>query len=318
MPNIDNGHYFLTALVPLLISADASADGMIATPANRLRNLLAMMPTSGGDFSPSLYGEEVSDIRISPFARNTLNHFVRFAVIEDVNYNGRMNGDGIVEALTHVDPAVPQPIDHLSRPYLLFSVEFDPNPHGAPEPDVYLDKLWTTMEPQLRAIFQYCYKFVEVKSAGDFVRYIKRCQIETTMPFGNYWTTRPPLKRIAVAPTVVTAVVVGGLAGWGAARLSLQLGGWRWLLALVLGLVVAIAVAAIAAKRHAARSFPAAPQSDLETILKSLYLQRAFVAFATDHQADDPAALHLAFGKFLDECQPDQPEPCQRPAVVGA
>lgn len=317
MPNIDNGHYFLTALVPVLLSSEVGADGAIATPANRLRRLLALLSTTGGDGTPRLYGELASDDRISPFARNRLNHFVRFAVIEDVNYNGRMNGDGIVEALTRVDPAVPQTADHLSRPYLLFAAEFDPNPDGAPEPDVYLDALWTTMEPQLRAIFQQCYHFVEVKNAGDFVRYIKRCQITTTMPFGDYATGRPPLKMLPVVPVGGAAVAAGIAAGWGVVAAAAALGGWRWLAAILIGLLVAITVALFLAQRHAAKSFPATPNADLVTILKALYLQRAFVGFATRHQADDPATLHAAFGQFLAEHQPGEPEPTQPPAVVG-
>lgn len=318
MPNIDSGHYYLTALVPILLSAELESDGSVATPTNRLRRLLTVMPTTGVDAAPTLYGQIQGDPRMSPFARNRLNHFVRFAVIEDVNYNGRISGDGIVEAVRGVDPAAPQAFDRLSRPYLLFAAEFDPNSHGAPELDVYLDKLWSTMGPELREIFRYCYGFAEVRTAGDFVRYIKRCQIETTMPFGDYWTVRPPLHMLPLAPVAVAGLGAALAAGYAAWRLAEPLGGWRWALAIPAALLAALAVALFMAKRHAAKSLPAAPHADLVTILKSLYLQRVFVAFAIAHQADDPAALHTAFGAFLDTHQPDEPEPSQPPAVVGA
>jgi hypothetical protein len=318
MPNIDSGHYFLTVLVPLLLSGEVGADGSIATPANRLREVLAMMPTTGMGDEATLYGQTRGDRGISPFSRNRLNHFVRFVVIEDVNYNGRMNGDGIMEALGRVDPAAPQAMDHLARPYLLFAAEFDPNPDGAPEPDVYLHKLWATMEPELKAIFRHCYGFVEVKSAGDFARYIKRCQIETTMPFGDYWQAAPALKGLPMLPVAAMALAAGAAAGWGVAILAAALGGWRWPLAILVGLLVAAGAVLVSAKRHAARPFPTAPDSDLETILKSLYLQRAFVDFAIEHQGATPAALHHAFREFLITHRPGEPEPTQPPAVVGA
>ena len=58
-----------------------------------------------------------------------------------------------------------------------------------------------------------------------------------------------------------------------------------------------------------AKPFPAAPDSDLPTVLKALHLQRTFTRFAIDNQllAADPASaqeLHAAFRDFVDVNQP--------------
>jgi hypothetical protein len=107
-----------------MLSDEIAADGSLECPSNRLRKLLALMPTTGGG-REALAGTDVvfekGDKNISPFARNDLNHFARFALVEDVNYNGRINGDGLVEAIRRINPAELQAVDHLSRPYLLFA-----------------------------------------------------------------------------------------------------------------------------------------------------------------------------------------------------
>lgn len=318
MPNIDGGHYFLTALVPIVLGDEVAGDGSIECPSNRLRKLLALMPTTGGG-REALAGPDVVEQEVSPFARNNLNHFARFAVIEDINYNGRMNGDGLVEAIRRVNPAELQAVDHLSRPYLLFAAEFDPNREGAPEPDVYLDRLWTTMEVELRDVFKYCFHFDEVKTAGDFVRYIKRCQIETTMPFNDYWIKSPPLEALPLRAVLAGALATGILAGVGTwlGLHTILFPLLVWALAITISLVVAILILRFAIRARGDKPFPAAPNSDLKTILKALYLQRAFVEFAISNQGAAPAALSAAFGKFLSQHRLQADEPTQLPAVVG-
>ena len=96
MPNIDGGHYFLTALVPIMLSDEIAADGSLECPSNRLRKLLALMPTTGGG-REALAGTDVvfekGDKNISPFARNDLNHFARFArKREGVNHDSALVG----------------------------------------------------------------------------------------------------------------------------------------------------------------------------------------------------------------------------------
>jgi hypothetical protein len=324
MPNIDGGHYFLTALIPILLSDEVGEGGSIECPSNSLRKLLALMPTTGGGPEPTLYGSEGVDSYASPFARNDLNHFVRFAVIEDINYNGRINGNGLIEALRGVNPAELQPVDHLSRPYLLFAAEFDPNRAGAPEPDVYLDRLWTTMNVELHDIFKHCFHFDEVRTSGDFVRYIRRCQLETTMPFNDYWIDPLPLKNLSLPAPIGMALLIWGLFTFGISRLLP--GGLNpfllWPLAALLGfvpaLIPALFIFGFAVRAGAAKPFPTAPDSDLKTILKALHLQRAFIDFAIANQGAPPDALQSAFGDFLDQNRLHAPSPTQSPGVVGA
>ncbi|HVU30065.1 MAG TPA: hypothetical protein VHE36_06675, partial [Sphingomicrobium sp.] len=66
------------------------------------------------------------------------------------------------------------------------------------------------------------------------------------------------------------------------------------------------------------RPFPTAPDSDLRTILKALYLQRAFVDFAISNQGAPAEALSDAFEKFIARHRPGGDEPTQSPGVVGA
>jgi hypothetical protein len=175
------------------------------------------------------------------------------------------------------------------------------------------------MELELRAVFKYCFHFDEVKSAGDFVRYIKRCQIETTMPFNDYWIEPPPFETLPLRALLIGAAVTGVLAGaglWFAVRGAL--GPFlASLLAITIFTVVAINIVGFAIRRGGDRPFPTAPDSDLKTILKALYLQRAFVDFAISEQGSSPAALSAAFGRFLAKHRLRADEPTQPPAVVG-
>ncbi len=326
MPNIDGGHYFLTVLVPIRVSAEVEPDGAVESPANSLRKLLALMPTVGDDHGvvaaevdPASAARAETRPQISPFARNRLNHFARFAVVDAINYNGRINGDGVMDLIRRINPAISQPVDRLSRSYLLFSAEFDVNLHGAPEPEVYLDTLWDTMEPELRAVFDHCYGFAEVANAGDFVRYIKRCQIETSMPFNEYWTDTPPLKAIPIWLVAGIPAVIGIAAG-GLFEMLVEnhLGAFvTWAGAILFGLAVAIAAAVWIIMRRGKRPFPAAPHSSLERILKALYLQNQFIDFAVAHQGDDADTLFDAFGTFLGQHRPSAAQPTQAPAVIG-
>lgn len=52
------------------------------------------------------------------------------------------------------------------------------------------------------------------------------------------------------------------------------------------------------------RPFPAAPNSDLASVLKALYLQAQFRAFVAEHQCDDPQTLYRAFGEFIKTHKP--------------
>jgi len=73
----------------------------------------------------------VPDALPSPFSGNTLNHLVRFAIIDGPPYNGRIASDSLVETARGDNPLVPQPVDRLTTPYLLFAADVDAHVAGS-------------------------------------------------------------------------------------------------------------------------------------------------------------------------------------------
>src|SRR5271165_5836094 len=118
MPNFDAGHYFLTVLAPVRTDPVQRGDSFFSRR-HILKEVLARMPS--GDRTAASPGTA----RTAPFARNTRTHFARFAVIDDVPFNGRVGGDAIVSSLFGPDPLDAQPVDELGSPYLLFGADFD-------------------------------------------------------------------------------------------------------------------------------------------------------------------------------------------------
>ncbi len=318
MPTFDGGHYFLTALVP--VHTDPRVDDGVATsPVHALRKQLAKLPTAAQ--SPFYGGGQ------SPFARNTRNHFARFVIIDDVAYNGREQVNTLCSTIKQTDLLVAQPQDHLSCPFLLFAAEFDAASGADDERNSYLASLWETMQKELTEIFIFCVGFEDkVNDAASFAAYIARCQIETTMPFNDYYIDKLNLpdwpidnyKKNAIAAGLgpLALGLVGALLGGAMTGLVLMLVG-----ALPFAYIVFTGYSTLT--EAAAKPFPAAPDSSLPTVLKALHLQRAFTRFAIDSQmlAADPASaqtLHDNFGAFIRQNQPDNlGAPTQQPGVIG-
>jgi hypothetical protein len=316
MPTFDGGHYFLTVLLP--VKTDPIADGTAFTsPVHALRKQLAILPAGGGQ---------------SPFARNIRNHFVRFAIIDDVAYNGREQANVLWTLLKHIDPTVAQPQDHLSCPFLYFSLEFDALSGADTELDSYLAGLWETMQNELQHIFTGCVGFdAEVNDAASFAKYIARGKIETTMSFNDYYVDiAATVKNLPVWPEDKYKYTIPAFVG--AALLVLGFVG-TWILSPGAGLILAIlgaaTLGAVAWRAYSSvmaagvKPFPAAPDSNLPAVLKALHLQRTFTRFAIDNQMQAASAgsadeLHGAFGSFIARNRPDNlDEPTQPPGVIG-
>src|SRR5262249_7770520 len=150
------------------------------------------------------------DVWQSPFAKNQLNHFARFVIINGPAFNGRVSANTLIAAARGINPLTPQPVDLLNAPYLLFAAEIDA-PDGEASVRTYIETLWNTMQRDLKMIFDHCEGFAGVDSAGKFYNYIKRCQVETTMPFNDYWLDglAVPQTRLPTGPLLWTAVVAG-------------------------------------------------------------------------------------------------------------
>ncbi len=316
MPNFDGGHYFLTTLIPVRtdLVADPRSTAMITSHVHALRQTLIALPTALQTPATERIGQN------SPFARNRATHFARFTVMDDVAFNGRGQRDPIKVAIAGPDPQTRDKVDRLPFPYLMFVADFDAADGSPAALAAWLRDLWAVMAPELRDIFSHCQG--EVTDAESFVALITRCQIETTMPFNDYWAGAPPLQPLSLkwvlAPIIVAALAfLLGLIGTIFVR---HPGGWKTLMVLgLVGLVVSIWLAYREIMVKGARPFPPAPGADLPGVLKALYLQQRFTGFAIDTQGKDDAALHAAFGTFLRDHKPeDAAGPTQSPGVVRA
>jgi hypothetical protein len=326
MPTFDGGHYFLTVLLPVRTQTIKDGDPY-TSPVHALRKRLALLPPAAQ--TPACYGQQ------SPFARNTRSHFARFAVIDDVAYNGREQQNTLLSQARGTNLQAAQHQDHLACPFLLFTVDFDAASGSDSERDSYLTTLWETMGDDLAKIFVFCVGFEpRVKDAASFAKYIAGCQIETTMSFNDYYISDPldpravnPLSqlptwpasdyawgaKLASAPMLIGLLVAlfwpgGGLILLGAGLTALAIVAWR-------------AYASIMSAGE--KPLPAAPDSNLPAVLKALHLQRVFTRFAIDHQMLAASVgggdeLHAAFQKFLAEHQPGNLDgPTQQPGVIG-
>ena len=342
MPNFDGGHYFLTVLAP--VRTDFIQDkipGRSRSHRAQLAQKLALIPT-GKQTAAS-----PDNAWPSPFSRNTLNHLARFVLIDGPAFNGRNSGDSLVAAIQGVDPLVPQPIDRFERPYLLFAADIDAQyGDGDAALRTYTDALWTTMRDDLTVIFGHCAGFDGITTADAFHTYIRRCQVETTMPFNDYWA-HDELKAKPSTPkkasTFNLATFAMKLVGWAACAWAVALlldiilsafhlhgpvQYWASWIVLrfgigLLALLVVVAIAAWIAYRYfmnkGLKPFPTAPGSDLPSVLKSLFIQQHFTHLAIEAQGLDAAALHARFGAFLKAAQPGDPQrPTQAPGEFHA
>ena len=340
MPNFDCGAYFLSTLVPVKTEPVIdSATGEARSPVHLLRAELANLATA--QQTPYCEGQ-------SPFARNLRNHFVRLVVIEDVAYVGRRPIDPFLTVLSElllpprlrINPVRPQTQDHLSCPFLFFCVDFDAASGEDSERDSYLKELWTSAEPELRRVFQYCVRFDEdVRDAESFARYVARCQLTTTMPFHDYFMDPIPLKKRPesflpepgrlpeISIWTYTGVFLGVAA---AAYLLLRLlfeptSHPVWLLHVLLGVAAGTAAIVVMGTRAGEKPFPAEAGSTLPDVLKALYLKEQFTRFATDNQLlaveeDEASARRLQenFKAFVATHRPqDNGAPTQSAGVVG-
>lgn len=314
MPNFDGGHYFLTVLAPVRTDVAEQEDPSSRSHVQLLRQTLARLPTAHQTRKSATSGKD------SPFSRNKRTHLARFAVLDDVAYNGR---DAAYVPFSSIFPSSNikfQHIDHLNCPYLLFAADFDAKNANETELDTYLDKLWQTMETELRDIFEHCFGFDDIDSSEDFIRYIKRCQIETTMPFNDYWRRAPQLAGDLPLKVFLGLAAVGLAAPWVLAFLANSI---EWSIGFKMGaslvlFLLALLIAYIAIMRRGNEPFRTAPDSDLKSILKALYLQQQFTAFAIDNQGVSDAALQKNFGKFMGTCKPgDLDDPTQQPGVIS-
>lgn len=321
----DGGHCFLTVLLPVKTCEVVTNDGMRSSHVYLLREALAMLPTAHQS-KPT----EAAPAN-SPFAASPRTHFTRMAVIDDAIYNGPIPSDTIYKAARDLvrgtpDGAVIKPVDQLPSPYLLFSVDCDAANEG--ELRQYLCDLWDVAGARLQPVLANCHGFQQqVTGAEEFADYICDRRLETTMPFNDYWTIAPPLQSLSVLTLSVAVLAAGAL--WGTCLYMAldQLGiGPAWTAGGLLsgiGWTVSTAVVALYAAylliiTRGRRAFPPAPNSDLKSVLKALYLQRQLIRFAIQQQQPSAPDLHEAFRDFLARVELDNLDrPTQKPGTIS-
>ena len=330
MPNLDGGHYFLTVLAP--IRTDLLLDdipGRSRSHRAQLAQKLSLMAT-GRQTAAS-----PADAWASPFSKNSLNHLARFVIIDDPAFNGRHGDHTLVALLKGTNPLIPQPVDRLSTPYLLFAADIDAQGLGNGEAALktYTATLWATMDNDLEVIFGHCVGFDGINTAADFHNYIKACQVETTMPFNDYWpdgldpgsgalpTRAAKAAGIAAGSALLVwlaAILINGLMTLFGADGNLPAAvravvGWGVIVVPLLIVVLLLTLFMLYrwVMRKGAQPFPTAPGSDLPTVLKALFLQQQFTRLAIGTQGLEAAALHAEFGAFLAAVKPGDATPTQ-------
>lgn len=98
----------------------------------------------------------------SPFARVSSTHMARLVVMDDVVYVGK-----------------PAREEHLQAQYLIFESNFDG------DLDTYLKRMASEASEEVDAVWQHCDGYPGLQDVNKFVRYMRRCQVETTFYFAD-------------------------------------------------------------------------------------------------------------------------------------
>ncbi len=357
MPNLDSGRYFLTTMFPIkngpLINMEIGDDQVMPLlPVQMVRHMLSVGATA--QQGPATYwqyapgGTKKRAEKNSHFAKNIQTHFTRFFVIDNAIYNGRNPSNVVTDKLRGL-PVVgrlfgkvtnlldPEQVDQLSNPFLVWVAEIDAPLGREEELDQYLEDLWQQMPDKLSELFIHCHGFdAEKMNAGNFKQFVRLGQVETVMPFNDYWQTTPELDGFFATPQSLPtkiAAVFGGLttvfALLGTLRQlylwistgSADTGWWFgfFLLSLLLTLGVTVFLAYRGIMNHGKKPFPMPLKSDLKSVLKSLYLQQELTDFAITNQGCKAQQLHDEFGKFLEQSKPESvKKPTQQPGTIRA
>ena len=314
MADIDGGHYFLTTLIPVRVDPVRRADGSFTSPGHLLREALATLPTAQQSPACVVAGFE------SPFARCTRTHFARAVVIDQPTYNGRDAGSTLLQGLRNVNLLAHQPVDNLRCPYLMFCADFDAR---AEEADggfaSWAEGLWNRTERELRAVFTSCVGFDGIADGPAFAAWLRRCQVETTMSFNDYYvptTALPGFSRAALVVRFGIGFVVWAGLAWLALRAAAASAWWMVLAVPVAALLAIIGVLWLL-WRQGSKPFPAGAGTDLPSVLKALHVQQHFALLAASLQGADATEVHENFAAFVARIRPDDPAaPTQRPGVI--
>jgi len=306
MANYDAGHYFLTIMAPIDRNAFIEIDGVRRSRIDYVRDQLITLPTAQQNSFSGRSGLQ------SPFARVPGTHFAHFFVIDDVIYNGRRPSNPILDLIKNVNMTIAEKVDHLPYAYLVLALDFDAMDGPPAALRAYTDGLWRGMADELTLLFENCVGFDGVASEESFFHFVQSSQVDTSLPFNDYWAYDPtppnPLHQIIPAALGVTFLCgliwhYGLLGLWGTFFLTLF-----GILAVTIGIILKLGLT----------PFPTAPDSDLNSVLKALYVQQMFVAFAHNSMGLSDEQLYDAFAAFVAKHKPhDVHGPTQKPGKLS-
>ena len=307
MANYDAGHYFLTTMAPIPRDGFLETNGTRRSLIDHTRHMLTTLPTAQQDKASQSSGLQ------SPFASVPGTHFAHVFIIDDARYNGRRPSSPIWNLINNVKMTEPQDIDHLPDAYLVLAIDFDAEDGSEATLRRYVDSLWQNMSEEVRLIFAHAGNFHQVQDANDFYEFVREGQIRTNLPFNDYWAYEPPLPS-PVPWMLVASVAV--LLGAMALALSGIWGTSLWgLTGLTFLTLIAVNIGIIA--RFGLSPFPKAPDSDLNTILKALYIQQSYTGFAIENLGKTDQELVAAFDEFCETHDPCHiASPSQPPGVL--
>lgn len=306
MADYDAGHYFLTVAAPVDRNGTVTVNGNRRSRIDHLRDTLASLPTARQD-------EFSSETALnSPFSRVPGTHFARFFVLDDVRYNGRRKSNPILNLIFNVQMTVAERIDHLPHAFLVMTIDFDAMDGSKAALRSYTNDLWCHMSDELEMIFGHCIDFDSVNDEKSFFEYLQRMQLHTTMPFNDYWTSAPPITN----PLPLFAAIAAGVPAMGLAAWISGIWAWSlWGLVALSGLVVVTTIMAVTLKRGLT-PFPSAPDSDLASVLKAVYIQQMFVGFVIDNLGRGGSDLYAEFEAFRTTHDPDTVQGPTQPSGV--
>ena len=177
----------------------------MANTANGAQALMILSPIRNGYIGESSYADETfkrcMNIRIhedSPLAKVPDTYLARLYVLNDVLYEAMPANDTILnfnDVFSFFKDkyrlrGLPK-VDRLKSRYLVFSSNF----HGESDEDLerYLRNMWRHWHytdyqghtHDIRHVWEHCVAFDKVNSEDEFVSYMRRCALDTTLFFNG-------------------------------------------------------------------------------------------------------------------------------------
>jgi len=134
----------------------------------------------------------------SPMALVPQTYLCRLYVLDDVVTESLPSGS-LPDTWSDLLPVVPDSLrrdvmpvqDKLQSRYLVFCCNFYAGPSGTP--DAYLRGMWEAINGRIHEIWDNCYGFDQVHNADNFITYMKKCQLTTSLFFNG--STDQPLEE---------------------------------------------------------------------------------------------------------------------------